>query len=59
MNPPVFSQSLRNIIVSWSVPTDTGGESISSYKLLLLNKATGNYEEHISMCDGSSSTVIS
>lgn len=59
MNPPIVSQSVRNIIISWAIPTDTGGESISSYKILLLNEATNQYEEHISLCDGTSSIVVS
>lgn len=56
--PPIFSLNKTNVILTWSNPTDTGGDAITGYKIVFLNKATAAYEEHVSLCDGSQTTVI-
>ena len=58
-NPPIFSLSGTNVILAWSDPTDTGGDIITGYRVVIYNQATSNFEEHVSLCDGSQTTTIS
>ena len=56
MSPITTTNSGTNVVVSWSLPADTGGSSITTYRIMF--KASNGNLYVIANCDGTSSTII-
>jgi hypothetical protein len=56
MNPPVITQQSTNVIISWTLNTQSNGSPILGYHIYIMTPSASNsYVEYTSLCDGSGS----